>query len=355
MGGYSEKAKGSLLGAALGDGLGAFAECLHYKTVDRKYGSLPPTGLSGPIDYTDDTSLRLVVYDAILSAPINAFNLAEHWKTKVGDTSVYWTSELFVTVMISMGHDPHRVGHDNLLADNAAMAADPFGVLYPTFDELAALRAFEALSICQSGKGLEGAMAVAAAVSRSMCPEPNMDDVVDAAGKWVGKEMKDRIEKAVSLASSDRDSRRRLYEELLVEDGTSDLVWSDMCSPRPNQGVRRLVDMGPVREDISMSVSPLEVVPVAIGYVAKGKREPVDAIREAASFGRDSDTIAGIAGSILGAYHGVKFLPQDYLAFLPSGLVAKSEEISSRMCKAASRFIEFMEAESVRARKLFAD
>ena len=350
---YTEKAQGSLLAAALGDGLGAFAECLHYKVVDKKLGSIPPDGHRGAVDYTDDTSLRLVIYDTMLTWQIDAYNLARRWKEKVVDARVYWTSELYVSAMVSMGHDPHRIGYTNLLADNAAMAADPFGVLYPCLDELAALRAYEALSICQSGVGLEGAMAVAAAVSRSMSPDPRMDDVLQAAERWVGKEMKNRIETALSIIEGKDDHREQLYEELLVEDGTADLVWSDIDSAHPSEMNRRLVDLALGREDISMGVSPLEVVPIAIGYAAKGTREPVTAIKSAASFGRDSDTIAGIAGSILGAFHGIKTF-NGILGMLPPGLVSKSEEISSKLLKLASNIVQTAGAGSDDAKRLFA-
>jgi ADP-ribosylglycohydrolase len=350
---YAEKAQGSLLAAALGDGLGAFAECLHYKAVDKRLGSIPPIGHRGTVEYTDDTSLRLVIYDTILGANIDAHELAKHWKERVVDGRVYWTSELYVSAMISMRHDPHQIGYRNLLGDNAAMAADPFGVLHPCLEELAALRTYETLSLCQSGPGLEGAMAVAAAVSAAMSPEPNMDAVLGAAERYVGREMKKRIETAVTIIERKHDPRGRLYREIAVEDGTAELVWSDINSARPSEMNQRLVDLKLRREEISMSVSPLEVAPVAIGYAVRGKRQPLEAVKSAASFGRDSDTIAGIAGSILGAFHGKNML-RTTLSILPHELVEKSEEIAVRLEKLTRNNVLQMLRATDRAKRLFA-
>lgn len=337
---YSEKVTGSLVAAALGDALGSFGECLHYKALDNKFRTLPPEGFSGTIGYSDDTALRLVLYETILSSNINAFNFAEQWGRKVVDNRVYWTSELYVTAMILMGRDAHKIGQTNLLGDNAAMAADPIGTLYPCLDELAALRTYETMSVCQSGGGLEGAMAVAAAVSKSMLPECTIDDIVDAAGKWVSKELKDRIEKAVSIVSRSKDSRQKLYDELIIEDGLSDLIRNEISSPIPVESQKRLTDLRVVVEDVSMGISPFEVVPIAIGYVARGKDNPLDGIKEAASFGRDCDTIAGITGAILGALHGVKSLPQESLEFLPRELVMKAADIAFRMNEKTLHVIE---------------
>jgi len=332
MSSYTEKAQGSLLAAALGDGLGAFTECLHYRAVDKRIRTLPPKGQTGPVEYTDDTSLRLILYETMLETKIDAHELAKRWKERVVDGRVYWTTELYVSAMICMGRDPHQIGYSNLIGDNAAMVADPFGVLHPCFDELAALRAYETLSLCQSGPGLEGAMAVAAAVSAAMSPEPSMDDVLEAAKGHVGGEMKRRIERAVAIAGRNGDPRQLLYREIAVEDGTSDLVWSDLQSERPSDMNQRLAGLKLRREEVSMGISPLEVVPVALAYAVRGRRAVLDSLKSAASFGRDSDTIAGITGSILGAFHGRKIL-KTAREMLPVGLVQKSKDISAGLQK----------------------
>ena len=338
---YTQKVKASLLAAALGDALGSFGECLHYKAVDREYPTLPPKEFNGRILYSDDTALRLVLYDTILSSNVNAFAFAEQWSRNVLDNRVYWISELYVASMISTGEDPHRIGHGNLLGDNAAMAADPIGALYPCFDELAALRAFETMSLCQSGKGLEGAMAVAAAVSRAMSPESTTDDVVDAAGRWVSKGLKRKIEDAVAIASNDGDPRGRLYDESLVEDGLTALIQNEINSPIPLESAKRLRNLSLGSGDVSMSISPFEVVPIAIGYVTRGKNDPLKSIREAASFGRDCDTIAGIAGAILGSLHGMEGIPVSSLDLLPSELVTKADQIATGMSEKARHVTEF--------------
>jgi ADP-ribosylglycohydrolase len=350
---YTDKVKGSLLAAALGDGLGAFSECLHYETVEKKVQSFPPHGHTGIVEYTDDTALRLALYEAILSGGVNAWSFANQWKSNVVDPKVFWISELYVTALLGMGEDPHRTGQGNLIADNAAMAADPFGTMYPCLDEVAALRAFETMSICQAGIGQEGAMAVAAAVSISMRLETSMDDVVDAAGRHVGRDMKSRIEKTLSIVAETDDPRKQLYKEMLVEDGTSDLVWNEMIAKPPIEMSRRLVNLGVSRSEISMGISPLEVVPVAIAYAVKGEKEPVRAIKDAAAFGRDSDTISGIAGAILGAYHGAEAFPKDTFNVLPRTLLTRAAEISVGMQPIAQKNLDRYAASLNESKRLF--
>lgn len=334
---YTDKLQGSLLAAALGDALGSFGECMHYRTVDRKYSALPPRRYRGRIPYSDDTALRLVLYDTIISSGLNAFNFANYWKRKVVDNRIYWTSELYVTSMILMGEDAHRIGHGNMLGDNAAMAADPIGMLYPGFDELAALRAFETMSVCQSGKGLEGAMAVAAAVSKACTPRTDLDEVVDSSRRWVSRAVRRRIDNAVAIASSTGDPRRRLYDAAIVEDGLTDQIRSEIDSVRPVESARRLLNLELRDQDISMGISPLEVVPIAIGYAARGRKKPLSAIVEAARFGRDCDTISGIAGAILGAINGRSLLPTNYLRLLPNELLATARRIAPRMATEAKQ------------------
>jgi ADP-ribosylglycohydrolase len=234
------------------------------------------------------------------------------------------------------------------------MAADPFGTMYPCLDELSALRAFETMSICQAGVGLEGAMAVAAAVSCSMHVEANMEDVVLAAGRHVGEDMKSRIEKAVAIVTKDDDPRKQLYEEILVEDGTSDLVWNDVIATPPVEMSRRLVELGVTRRDISMGISPLEVVPVAIAYATKGEKEPVKAMKDAAAFGRDSDTISGIAGAILGAYHGAQAFPKGTFNLLPRTLLSRAEEICVSMEPLAQKLVGALTVNLKDSNELFA-
>ena len=350
---YSRKFKGSLLAAALGDAIGSFGECLHYRTVDRKYTTLPPRNFRGRIPYSDDTALRLVLYDTILSSNLNAFNLAAEWGKRAVDNRVYWTSELYVTSMILTGEDPHRIGHGNILGDNAAMAADPIGMLYPCLDELAALRAYETMSVCQSGKGLEGAMAVAAAVSASCQPDVTLDEVIEASRRWVSKPLRRRIDNAVSIASSAGDPRRRLYEAVVVDDGLTTLIRNEINSPRPVESARRLIDLSLRNEDISMGISPFEVVPLAMGYVARGRKKPLNAILEAARFGRDCDTIAGISGAILGAINGIACLPANYLRLLPTDLVARADWLAPRLTRKARRVLHSV-SPSETAKGLFA-
>jgi len=201
--------------------------------------------------------------------------------------------------------------------------------------------------------GQEGGMAIAAAVSSSMRLEPNIDDVVDSAESHVGRDMKSRIEKALAIVGGGEDPRKQLYEEMIIEDGTADLVWNEMVATPPIEMSKRLVDLGVERKEISMGISPLEVVPIAIAYAANGVKYPVKAVRDAATFGRDSDTISGIAGAIVGAYHGAENFPKGTFNVLTKSILGRAEEIANAMEPIARRNVDTYLANLEESKQLF--
>ena len=67
------------------------------------------------------------------------------------------------------------------------------------------------------------------------------------------------------------------------------------------------------RADRAASVAA-ESVPAAVGVVAYAKGDPLRTIALAASMGNDTDSIATMAGAIVGAARGTQALPQDLLA-----------------------------------------
>jgi ADP-ribosylglycohydrolase len=53
----------------------------------------------------------------------------------------------------------------------------------------------------------------------------------------------------------------------------------------------------------------IEELPIALGMLVVAKGDFLEAIRGAANYGRDNDSIAGMAGSIAGAMHGDSVIP----------------------------------------------
>ncbi len=76
----------------------------------------------------------------------------------------------------------------------------------------------------------------------------------------------------------------------------------------------------------------LESLPAAIGAFIVNVNSPERAITDAANGGYDADTVAAMAGSFAGAYHGLAALPTRWtgdLEFL-SGLVGLADDLAAR-------------------------
>jgi len=56
----------------------------------------------------------------------------------------------------------------------------------------------------------------------------------------------------------------------------------------------------------------IEELPIALGMLVVAKGNFLEAIRGAANYGRDNDSIAGMAGSIAGAMHGDSVIPEGW-------------------------------------------
>jgi ADP-ribosylglycohydrolase len=145
----------------------------------------------------------------------------------------------------------------------------------------AAMDAMEVSSVLQSGVQVTATSAIAAAVAVAMNPAATLDDVLDAGVKYSDEETSRWIQKSIQLAKTARNGKefKKMFHETLLVKPTD----------------------------------ALELVPEVIGVLAFANGEYVNTIIEAANFQRDVDTIAGMAGSISGALHGLEAIPEEWV------------------------------------------
>jgi ADP-ribosylglycohydrolase len=306
-----DKILGSLAGAAIGDSMGSTVEFLHHKAINKYYGKIEDLELSLG-KFTDDTSLRLLVYSAIINkgGRITAYDLASYWVTNVIPGSRYWITELFISAELYMGKSPREAGFHNLHANDAAMLMDPIGVVNCSNPRNAAVDAYDVGSICQSGAELEASMAVAAAVAEAFKVNTSPQNIVEVACRYSSPIIESKVKKAieiVKLCKGLSEIYDRLYKEIALEDGSDRIV--------KNWRYEDIKRRGFEVEDISLGVSALEAVPVALAFFYFSNGDPLKTIVSCVNYGRDSDTIAGIGGAIAGAFMGAssinfKFIEQ---------------------------------------------
>lgn len=315
--GLFDRVFGCLLGGAIGDAIGGPVECWHYKAIRKKFGTLDrfieypkprqvgtpgnPQKLSTPGIYTDDTVMKHLLCLAIIdnNGHVGTIELGKAWVKylDLGIHQVWKNAQVTLHRLKLLGTSPDKTGEGNIPCDDAAMSISPIGLLNFANPKQAALEAYFVSTVFQEGYSKSAASAVASAVAETMNPESTIDSVVQQAAMYCGDETKKAIDRAIDVAKKCKDHQEfteKAYEKLLV----NNQYWASY-----KEG----------DEEHSFSADPLEVMPVSLGmfYVCKG--DPKLSIIAGANFGRDCDTIGGIAGGIAGAFKGAKEIPADWI------------------------------------------
>jgi len=285
------RAKGALLGAAIGDAMGAPVEGRSAAEIKQLYGRV--TGfLTAGATGTDDTDFTL--FNASLlaryGAGISAADVEREWRDKLLAPGRAYRpggfSDVVSTRNLQAGlHTPQSGawGHQ-MWSDGVAMAISPAGMVAAGRPALAARLARTLGEISNGRDGVLAGQAVAAAVAVAMDgaePAEMLQAALNAvpADSWTGRCL-DRI--AVVAAASDGELDRAL-EQLTEQLVLAWWPWADLAT---------------------------EAVPLALGVFVAAGGEFERVVPAAVSLGRDADTIGAIAGSLAGAYGGVDALPR---------------------------------------------
>ena len=175
----------------------------------------------------------------------------------------------------------------------AAMYASPVGIVNACDPVNAYREAIEIFSAHQWSYGLEAAAVMAACVAEALRPTATVDSVVGTALE-LAKEGTQRAIEAVATEARKYDDWREaigpLRDAIRPFDGSAE------------DGVR---DRGNKTDDWAPSrLRSIEEVPVAIGFLIVANGDFEQSTFGAANYGRDNDSIAGMAGGVAGALHG---------------------------------------------------
>jgi len=299
-----DRAHGALLGLAIGDALGMPTQSMRREAVRERYGRV--TGLlAGAPDQpiapgmaagsvTDDTEQAVLVAELLLAgdghidpgAFADALLAWERSMVERGSRDLLGPSTKAALTALQAGAsaaDAGRTGTTN----GAAMRVGPVGIAFAHGERLMA-GVVEASSVTHNtGLGISAAAAVAFGVSAGVdgagVPEA-LDAAVDAAragerlGHWVA-----------GASIPQRFTELRPRARVLPAAGFEDLLY----------------------EVVGTSVQSQESVVSALLLVDRYRDEPFEALCVAASLGGDTDTVAAIAGVLLGACTGTAAFPAD--------------------------------------------
>ncbi|MGW3326101.1 ADP-ribosylglycohydrolase family protein [Streptomyces virginiae] len=324
-----DRARGALVGAAVGDALGGPVEGWTPDQIVERHGGRVH-GIVGPWHedwrtarpiapyhkgdghVTDDTLMThalVRVYEAVRDH-LDAYAVAEHLVPDLM-TNPRWIPELeaealplqriflaekWIVTRLHYAHvDPREAGSGNIVNCGAAMYMAPVGIANAGNPAGAYAEALDIAGAHQSSYGREAAGVFAAAVAAACVPAATAASVVDTALSLAKDGTRGAIAAVREVALRHRDFESALAP-LRAAVAPYDSVGPDYRAPcldarRPSR------------------MHAIEELPIALGMllVAEGRYET--AVLGAVNYGRDCDSIATMAGAIAGALGGEAVVP----------------------------------------------
>ncbi|WP_415950931.1 ADP-ribosylglycohydrolase family protein [Streptomyces sp. KLOTTS4A1] len=282
------RARGALLGLAVGDALGAPAENLRPSEIRARWGRIEGFVVDDPVG-TDDT--EYAIFSGLLLARygsgLTVGRAEAAWHQWIADLDEgpfkgAGFSERGTLENLRRGlAAPVTAQHRHAWSDGLAMRAAPFGV-FAAGDpaEAARLVAVDG-TVSHEGEGIYGGRAVAAGVAAAM-------GGAGPAGV---------IGAALSVIPMDSWTARSLRRAVIA-------------APAGERAVRCAVVIGGYPWT---DLAP-EAVGLAFGAFATARGEFREAVLTAVNMGRDADTTAALAGALAGALRGESAVPAEWSA-----------------------------------------
>ncbi|MDI3402956.1 ADP-ribosylglycohydrolase family protein [Streptomyces cavernicola] len=282
------RARGALLGLAVGDALGAPVENMKPSEIRARWGRVEGFLTDDPAG-TDDT--EYAIFSGLLLARHGSALTVAHaekaWHRWIADVDEgpfrgAGFSERGTLENLRRGlAAPVTAQHRHAWSDGLAMRAAPFGV-FAAGDpaEAARLVAIDG-TVSHDGEGIYGGQAVAAGVAAAM----------------VGEGPAAVIGAALSVIPMDSWTSRSLRRAVVA-------------APDGERAVRKAVVIGGYPWT---DLAP-EAVGLAFGAFAAARGDFREAVLSAVNMGRDADTTAALAGALAGAVRTVTAIPPDWAA-----------------------------------------
>lgn len=332
MSDFEDKVTATLVGAAVGDALGGATEGWTPEQIRERYDG-PVTGIVPPFNddwrnarpiapyhkgdghITDDTLMTHALVDvyAEVRDHLDAYAVAEHlvplligekrWVPELESEALLlqrvFLAEKWLVARLHYGHvDPREAGVGNIVNCGAAMYLAPVGVVNAGDPQGAYAEAIDVASAHQSSYGKEAAGVLAAAVAAAFSPGADARSVVDTA---------------IGLA---HDGTRAALEA--VAEVASTLGDWDEAVPLLRKAIEPFDTVGEHYRQPAMDArrpsrtKSIEELPIALGMLLVADGDYEGAVLGGVNYGRDTDSIASMAGAICGALGGTDAVRSDW-------------------------------------------
>ena len=308
------KAKGSLLGLAVGDAFGDLGRSDDYR---KRYGIV--TEVYANAKSTDDTEFALLTARTLVDngGQLTLETLVASWQKYILDQGGVFErggKPLYGAVEnLRRGIMPPLSGRDNVMNndDGAAMRIAPIGIVCAGDPQRAAAMAEIESQISHDADGIWAAQAVAAGVAVAMV-DGSTAEILQAAlryipnDSWLGRAMKHAM-----CICDEAKTIENAWEKLHTE------FWTPVHSVAP------------------------EAIPQALAIFRLTDGDFRQGLFWGGNFGRDADTIGAIIGALCGARHGLSVIPPLWVERVrrPSGVCLKfaaQEDIPSLAAQLAN-------------------
>lgn len=289
---FRNKALGAFFGLAIGDALGVESEGKTYEQIKNKWGLITDFLSDYPAG-SDDT--EFAVFNTLLLSKygieISSKDIFNEWKEQMATILLPLKgagfSELMTIENIRNNLLPPVSGfHLHSWSDGLAMRVVPFGILSAGNIELAKKLTITDGSVTHSGEGIIGGIAVATAISAAF-EFSELNIIFDTAlnsidqDSWTFRSIKSAIK--IGYEANSLDECLIKLNEVIVP---GYYYWSDLAP---------------------------EAVALSFGILAFSKGDFTNSVIGGVNVGRDTDTIAAIAGAIAGALNGFDKIPVKWI------------------------------------------
>jgi poly(ADP-ribose) glycohydrolase ARH3 len=294
-----DKFRGAILGGFLGDAFGSSFEGMD---PDRAGFHISDLSKKFTRNYTDDTDMTLALAESLVQrGKIDPEDIAKQFGLTCDLTRGYGFGTIKAVLALRAGLEWHRVARivfeNGSFGNGAAMRVSPVGLFY--HHDLAALQ--------------EAAMKQADITH------------VHPLGQWGA------VMQACSIGLAVNQSPKEPFKREAVIVCLREMLWGGPIEylRALNEIEEMLAQKGKLaaREVVRALGNGVEArfsVPSACYIAITCSPDFGDAIRAAVSLGGDTDTIAGMAGAIVGAHTGEKGLPVEWIEQLEEGARGRS-------------------------------
>lgn len=286
-----ERARGSFIGLAVGDALGGPTEGKTQEEIVLNWGRVLDF-ISAEQSGSDDTEYALFNAKLLLQhkEKLTSSTIAEAYRKDIIKAENTYKgagfSEMIAIHNLLNKFQPPATGqHVHSWSDGVAMRVAPYGIASAGNPQFAAHLAKEDGVVTNSGEGIYGGQAVAAAISMAMLGV-SLEEIIQAGMNVIPKDSWtfSSIQRAVKIGFDSTDiwsSLKPLYASIAC----TYYFWTDIAP---------------------------EAVGLAFGILAAARGHIKDSILGAVNIGRDTDTIAAVTGAICGALHGIDAIPNEW-------------------------------------------